>query len=99
MREVGIADATAGLEFTFDSIAVLAQRCKFKDCTHIIEKGCAILEALESGELNKDSYDNFQKLQREKSHFEATLSEKRKKDKEFGKMIKKVVKEKRQNKF
>lgn len=88
MREVGITDTTDGLAYTFDRIIQLAHNCKFKDCTHTSEIGCSVIEALEKGELDKNSYDNFLKLEREKDHFESTLAERRKKDKEFGKMVK-----------
>lgn len=92
MREVGIADASAGLEITFDTIQQLSQQCKFKDCKHIQEKGCAVLKAVENGEIDEDSYQNFLKMEKEQSHFEMTLVEKRKKDKNFGKMVKNMKK-------
>jgi len=88
MREVGIVDATDGLETTFDEIARLSNFCKFKDCTHTTESGCAVIEAVENGELDTKNYQNFLKMEREKEHFEQSLSEKRKKDKAFGKMLK-----------
>jgi ribosome biogenesis GTPase / thiamine phosphate phosphatase len=88
MREVGITDSTGGLETTFDMITRLAQNCRFNDCTHTNEIGCAVIEAVEKGELDRDSYKNYLKLEREKAHFESTVVEKRKKDKEFGKMMK-----------
>jgi ribosome biogenesis GTPase / thiamine phosphate phosphatase len=88
MREVGITDSAAGLETTFDMISNLAGNCKFKDCTHIHEIGCSILESLENGELDKESYENYLKMEREKSHFETTAAEKRRKEKIFGKIIK-----------
>ena len=99
MREVGIADTTSGLETTFNTIVNLSQNCKFKDCTHIHENGCAILDAVEKGEIDKDSYQNYLKMEREKFHFESTVTEKRKKDKEFGKMIKNYKKDKKRNKY
>ncbi|XOV94120.1 MAG: ribosome small subunit-dependent GTPase A [Bacteroidota bacterium] len=99
MREVGIADSASGLEMTFDQIYALAEDCKFNDCTHQNEKGCAILEALDSGELHQETYDNFMKLEREQAHFSATVYEKRKKDKAFGKMAKAIIGEKKKNKF
>jgi ribosome biogenesis GTPase len=88
MREVGIADTTRGLETTFDRIIRLSQNCKFKDCTHTIEVGCKVIEAVEKKEIDKASYENYLKMEREKKHFESTLAEKRKRDKDFGKMIK-----------
>ncbi|MBI1183265.1 ribosome small subunit-dependent GTPase A [bacterium] len=88
MREVGIADSKEGLEITFNTIIELAQGCKFKDCTHTTEVGCAVLKAVETGEIDKSSYENFLRMEREKEHFESTVAERRKKDKDFGKMIK-----------
>lgn len=95
MREVGIADATAGLETTFETIVELSQDCKFKDCTHTTELGCAVLAAIENGEIDQNSYGNFLKMRREKEHFESTVAERRKKDKDFGKMVKHYIKSKK----
>lgn len=88
MREVGIADTTRGLETTFDRIVRLSKNCKFKDCTHTNEIGCSVIEAVEKGEIDKASFENYLKMEREKTHFESTIAEKRKKDKDFGKMVK-----------
>lgn len=99
MREVGITDTSRGLETTFDRIIRLSLNCKFNDCTHINEVGCAVIEAVENGEIDKKSYENYLKMEREKAHFESTIEEKRKKDKEFGKVIKNYKKHLRKNKF
>jgi ribosome biogenesis GTPase len=97
MREVGIADAGSGLEITFDLIFRLSKDCKFKDCTHTNEIGCAVLEAVENGDIDPASYENYRKMEREKVHFEATIAEKRKRDKEFGKIMKNYKKDIRRN--
>jgi ribosome biogenesis GTPase / thiamine phosphate phosphatase len=97
MREVGIADSTSGLEMTFDRIISLSQNCKFKDCTHTNEIGCSVLEAVEKREIDKASYDNYLKMEREKAHFESTVAERRKEDKDFGKMLKNYKKDLRKN--
>lgn len=99
MREVGIADATSGLEITFNTIVELSENCKFKDCTHQHENGCAILEAVDNGAIDEDAYQNYLKMEREKTHFKSTVTEKRKKDKDFGKMIKNFKKDRKRNKF
>lgn len=99
MREVGITDATKGLEITFDTIYTYAQDCKFKNCTHIHEKGCAILAAVERGEIDEDSYANFRKMEKEKMHFESSMEEKKNKDKKLGKIIKTYNKQRKENKF
>jgi ribosome biogenesis GTPase len=95
MREVGIADATVGLDTTFQTILELSEQCKFKDCSHKTEKGCAVLAALDSGEIDEDAYENYLKMEREKEHFESTIAERRKKDKAFGKMVKQIMKSKK----
>ncbi|WP_299220544.1 ribosome small subunit-dependent GTPase A [uncultured Aquimarina sp.] len=99
MREVGITNISDGLEITFDQILNLAQNCKFSDCTHKNEKGCAVLAAIENQELDSDSYTNFIKMEKERTHFESDAKERKKKDKDFGKMIKNVKKQRRNNKY
>lgn len=99
MREVGIADTTSGLEITFDRIVSLSKNCKFKDCTHISEAGCCVLEAIENGEIDQSSYENYLKMEREKTHFESTVAERRKKGKDFGKIVKNYKKDIKKNKY
>ncbi len=99
MREVGIADSGKGLEITFDPILKLAKKCKYQDCTHTSEVGCAVIEALENGEIDELSYQNYLKMLKEKEHFEASVFKRRQKEKEFGKMIKNYKKDKKRNKF
>jgi len=99
MREVGIADTTRGLETTFESIVAYAKNCRFNDCTHTHEKGCAILAAVENGEIDKDSYFNFRKMEKEKMHFESDAIERKKKNKDLGKIIKNFQKQRKNNKY
>ena len=99
MREVGIADSGSGLEITFDIIANLSGYCKFKDCTHTIEIGCAVLEAIKTGDINEASYENYLKMGKEKAHYEATVAERIKKEKDFGKIMKNYKKEIKRNKY
>jgi len=88
MREVGIVDTSHGLETTFDRIIDLSKHCKFKDCMHTSEIGCRVMKAVVNGEIDRDSYENYLKMEREKAHFESSVAERRKKDKVFGKMMK-----------
>lgn len=97
MREVGITDSAIGIERTFDLITELSKTCRFKDCTHTSETGCSVLQAVEDGKLGPDAYENYLRMEKEKTHFESTVLEKRKKDKEFGKMMKNYKKDR--NKF
>jgi ribosome biogenesis GTPase / thiamine phosphate phosphatase len=99
MRELGIIDSEAGLEQTFDAIIKLSKECKYQNCTHTNEPGCAVILAVENEEIDFLALENYKKLERESNHFKASKLEKRKKDKEFGKMVKEVMKEKRKNKF
>lgn len=99
MREIGITHSSSGLETTFDEILELSQNCKFNNCTHMNEKDCAILAAVESGEIDASSYANFQKMEKERAFFESSVEEKKKKDKNFGKMIKNIKKERKRNKY
>lgn len=99
IREVGIADSADGLETTFDQIFSLSKQCKFKDCTHTSETGCAVLDAVEAGEIDKASYENFRKMEKEKAHFESSLAERRKKEKQFGKIYKNYKKDMKKNQF
>jgi ribosome biogenesis GTPase len=93
MRDVGIVDTAQGLETTFDKIFSFSQTCKFKDCTHISETGCSVLEAVEKGDIDKSSYESYLKMEKEKAHFESTVAQRRKKDKDFGKMVKNYKKD------
>lgn len=99
IREVGIADSVGGLEKTFEKIVELSKHCKFKDCTHTIEIDCAVLKAVESEKIDKSSYENYLKMNREKEHFESTVAEKRQKDKNFGKMVKQFKNLRKSNKY
>jgi len=99
MREVGVTDAVGGLETTFDAIVRLSSSCRFSDCTHTTEKGCAVLEAVEKGLLSRASYENYLKMEMEKARFQASIAEKRKKEKAFGKMCKEGMKYRKQKKY
>ncbi len=99
MREVGIADSTEGIDITFDEIYRLSSKCRFKDCSHTDEVDCAVTEALTNGELDHKSYENYLKIEREKDHYESTVAERRKKDKDFGKMIKNVKRSLKNTKY
>ncbi len=94
MREVGVIE---NVEEVFDDISLLASQCRFNDCTHVHEEGCAVLEALEANKIDRASYENYLKLQRESERSNASIAERRRKDKAFGKMVKATMKNKRRN--
>lgn len=99
MREVGITEKLGGLESTFETISGYAKQCRFKDCTHVHEKGCAVIAAVEEGEVDEEAYFNFQKMEKERTHFETSLQERRKKDREQGKLYKHIQQQKRKTKY
>jgi ribosome biogenesis GTPase len=65
MRELQLWDADTGLDDTFDEIGVLGANCRFRDCQHETEPGCAVLEAIANGSLDPDRMTNYRKLKRE----------------------------------
>lgn len=95
MRELGIFGAETGLDETFAEIISLAQQCHFNDCTHVEEKGCAVLDAVKQGELSSERYQNYLKMTKESTYNEMTYLEKRTKDKQFSKHCKTVMKHKK----
>lgn len=92
MREFGILGAEGGIEASYADILARAGHCHFRDCSHTGEPGCAVLQALESGEIERGHYENFLKLKRESEYHQMSHAEKRKKDKDFGRFIKSVKK-------
>ena len=94
MRELGMLSAGAGIDDSFAEIKALAAACRFADCSHSNEPGCAIRRAIESGELNPEHYQSYLKLKAESAFNEMSYLDKRNKDKAFGKHIKSVLKQK-----
>jgi len=88
IREVGIADTSAEINSVFDEIAILAKKCRYVDCTHIHEPDCEVLKALKDGILDEDKYSNYINLKKETEYLEMSQSEKREKNRSFGKFIK-----------
>ncbi|MGH7177116.1 MAG: ribosome small subunit-dependent GTPase A [Tepidisphaeraceae bacterium] len=68
MREIGLTDAESGVSRTFEDIERLTMRCKFTDCAHDTEPGCAVRAALADGSLDRERYRSYQKLQREAAY-------------------------------
>ena len=82
MRELGMWEAEDGLNKTFKDVEEYLGKCKYRDCTHTNEPGCAILTAIESGELPIERYNSYIKLKNEvryNSDSESYLKEKKEK--------------------
>lgn len=65
MRELQMWDADSGFNASFQDIEALAEQCRFQDCRHLKEPGCAVKQAIAEDELSRDRYDNYVKLQKE----------------------------------
>ncbi|MGS0681534.1 ribosome small subunit-dependent GTPase A [Shewanella sp. 125m-7] len=87
MRELQLASSEHGVSETFAEITELAQQCRFSDCSHDSEPGCAVQRAIKNGDLTERRLHSFQKLLKEQALNGATLAEKRTKDRALGKLI------------
>ncbi|MCM0080102.1 ribosome small subunit-dependent GTPase A [Geomonas sp. Red32] len=95
MREFGIIGGERGIAAGFVDINSLGTRCRYGDCTHTREPGCAVLQALSAGEIDQAHYENYRKLKGELEFNEMSYAEKRKKDRAFGKFLKVAKKDMR----
>jgi ribosome biogenesis GTPase len=98
MRELGMTAAGTSIDNSFSEISKLSANCRFRDCTHTRETGCAILKAVEDGELDEHRYRNYLKLTKESEFYQMSYAERRKKDKQFGRMINVAMKQMRKRK-
>ncbi len=92
MRELGLLGAGEALEDSFADIHALSLECRFADCTHTREPGCAVLATVASGDLAEARYRSYLKLKRETAFHDLSYAEKRSRDKEFGRMVKAILK-------
>jgi ribosome biogenesis GTPase len=78
MREVGILMASKEMDDNFDDIQILSPNCRFTNCSHTNEPGCAVMKAIQSGVLQQKHYQNYLKLKTESAY-----NDKRKKGKKY----------------
>jgi ribosome biogenesis GTPase len=95
IRELGGFSVETGMDGTFAEIVELSKQCRFNDCMHVSEKGCAVLKAVKNGQVSEERYQNYIKIKKESDYYEMSYLEKRKKDRQFGKLIKTVLKNKK----
>ncbi|HVO75080.1 MAG TPA: ribosome small subunit-dependent GTPase A, partial [Ignavibacteriaceae bacterium] len=95
MRELGLISVEPGIEDIFSEFIELSRSCRFNDCTHTVEEGCAVLRALAEGTVSKERYRNFRKMLKESVYNEMTYVERRRRDKKFGKYIHSILKHKK----
>ncbi len=94
VREFGLAVDNSDSLAEMLEISDYAKSCRFADCTHTNEPGCAVLEAVSSGILNHKVYESYLKLRRETQHFSTSEHEKRKRERSFSKLVDEVKKRK-----
>ena len=97
MRELQLTDAASGIDDVFADLHDLSTRCRFNDCRHEAEPGCAVLEAIEQGAIDKARLARWRKLAAEDAFNAASLAERRSRDRAFGKMVRKIVKQRSAN--
>jgi len=93
MRELGIIGAGDGVNMGFEEFVAFSAACRYANCSHEHEPGCAVRAAVENGELSEDRYSSYIKLKKESEHSEMSYLDKRKKDKAFGRFIKSAKKQ------
>lgn len=97
MRELKIGAAQAGLARTFADVDSLAADCRFRDCTHRHEKGCAVREAVESGALDARRLESYLKLGREAARAAAPPWQRRRDNRQAGRMARTAQKRRKRD--
>ncbi len=98
LRELGLMGVSSTIDSAFPEIHELAKGCRYGDCTHTVEAGCAVRNAVETGALDEARYLSYLKLEKESAFHEMSYVERRKKDRAFGRMVKNALNETRKRK-
>ena len=98
MRALRLLDAQEGVDEVFSDILDLADTCRFSDCRHEAEPGCAVQAAISDGALDADRLERWRKLRREDQRNSETVAQSRARDKAFGKMVRSVMQDKKSRK-
>ena len=91
MRELQLSDAADGIDAVFSDLAELANACKFRDCGHESEPGCAIQAAIRKGDMDQAQLDRWNKLKREDLYNSETIAEARQRGRAFSKMVRDIT--------
>lgn len=95
MRELRLVDSGDALDDVFSEITTLAADCRFSDCRHEAEPGCAVRAAIDAGELEQRRLERFRKLQAEDRRNSETVAERRARDRNLGQLYKSIQSGKR----
>ncbi|MEO1250094.1 MAG: ribosome small subunit-dependent GTPase A [Pseudomonadota bacterium] len=99
MRELQLTDARDGVDEVFADVVEIAAKCRFSDCQHGSEPGCAVQAAIVDGSLDSDRLRRWKKLAAEDAYNSSSLAERRAKGRAFGKMVRGIMKEKDRGKW
>ncbi|WP_333713094.1 ribosome small subunit-dependent GTPase A [Yoonia sp.] len=91
MRGLGVAEVAFGIDATFPEISEAATQCKFRDCAHETEPGCAVQAGVAAGEIDPDRLRRYKKLQRENALATETIAQARGRHRKFGKIVKGAI--------
>lgn len=94
MRELGMLGVSEGLDDTFADVSELARSCRFTDCGHSAEPGCAVRAAIERDDLSEQRLRDYLKLKKESAFHDLSYVERRKKDRDFGRLVQSATKHK-----
>jgi ribosome biogenesis GTPase len=94
MRELGMLGVGEGMDETFADVVALSKNCRFTDCSHTKEPGCAVRMAIERHELGEEHLQNYLKLRKESEFHDLSYVERRSKDRAFGRFVHSAMKQK-----
>lgn len=98
MRELQLVDVQSGIDDVFAEISALAKACRFVDCNHESEPGCAVIAAIQAGSIDESRVARWRKLMREEAMNRETIAERRAKDKATGRLYKSIISDSHQKK-
>ena len=98
MRALRLHDTADGITAVFDEITQAAAHCRYADCLHENEPGCAVQQAIADGELDPERLKRWRKLQREERHNSQSVAEARQREKQFSKSVTNAMKGKQSRK-
>ena len=87
MRELGMLGVAEGIDEVYADIRELASACRYPDCRHVSEPGCAVLAAVERHALSAEHLQSYLKLQKESEFHEMNAQDRRQKDRAFGRFL------------
>ena len=91
MRELQLSDAADGIDAVFSDLTDLADTCKFRNCAHESEPGCAVQAAIAKGDIDQGQLDRWNKLKREDLYNSETIAQTRDRERGFSKMVREVT--------